>query len=177
LRYLSISPSARRPAALQLRPAGAWFDFGSRLGENSLAHSTVLRVSLQPAGGGVSDWFPAIQEFESGQVIKSAPISEGKSEKRKRKPHIIAVINECCTGCAGSPACVEYCPVENCMFWMKDGSHPPFGRIVVDPLLCIGCKLCTSKGPDGAFLEGCPWDAIDLLPLAEFEAKYGKLPY
>lgn len=124
-----------------------------------------------------SEWFPAIEEFVSGGVEKSAPISEGKTDKRKRKPNIVAVINECCTGCAGSPACVEYCPVGECMFWMPDKGHPPFGRIVVDPLLCIGCKLCTSKGPDGAFLEGCPWDAIDMVPLAEFEAKYGTLPY
>jgi ferredoxin len=125
----------------------------------------------------ISGWFPAIEEFTSGIVEKSAPISEGKNDKRKRKPNIIAVINECCTGCAGSPACVEYCPVADCMFWMKDESNPPFGHIVVDPLLCIGCKLCTSKGPEGAFLEGCPWDAIDMVPLAEFEGKYGTLPF
>jgi ferredoxin len=118
-----------------------------------------------------------VQEFVEGQVAKSAPISEGKSDKRKRKPHIIAVINESCTGCAGSPACVEYCPVSECMFWIRDEEHPPFGRIQVDPLLCIGCKLCTSKGPDGAFLEGCPWDAIDLMPLGEFEKRFGPLPY
>jgi hypothetical protein len=37
--------------------------------------------------------------------------------------------------------------------------------------------LCTSKGPDGTFLEGCPWDAIDLIPLAEFEAEQGVLPF
>ena len=49
--------------------------------------------------------------------------------------------------------------------------------ILVDPILCIGCKLCTSKGPDGAFLEGCPWDAIDMVPLAEFEAQYGSMPF
>jgi ferredoxin len=63
------------------------------------------------------------------------------------------------------------------MFWVPDHEHPPFGHITVDPLLCIGCKLCTSKGPDGAFLEGCPWDAIEMVPLAEFEAQHGTLPY
>jgi len=118
-----------------------------------------------------------ITEFEAGQVVKSEPKSKGITTPRKRKPHILAVINDCCTGCAGSPACVDYCPVEDCMFWVPDIEHPPFGRIEVDPLLCIGCKLCTSKGPDGAFLEGCPWDAIDMVPLAEFEAKHGPLPY
>ncbi len=121
--------------------------------------------------------FPTIAEFEVGAVVKREPVSHGTTTRRKRKPHIMAVINECCTGCAGSPACVEYCPVQDCMYWVADNDHPPFGRIEVDPLLCIGCKLCTSKGPEGAFLEGCPWDAIDMVPLAEFEAEYGTLPY
>jgi len=118
-----------------------------------------------------------IATFVNGEVVKEYPISEGDNKKRKRKPHIVAVINEMCTGCAGSPACVDYCPVAECMFWEEDPEHPPFGHILVDPMLCIGCKLCTSKGPDGTFLEGCPWDAIDLIPLAEFEAKFGAMPY
>jgi len=113
----------------------------------------------------------------AGEVVKSHPMSEGTNNKRKRKPHIIAVINEMCTGCSGSPACVDYCPVAECMYWIPDADHPPFGNIRVDPLLCIGCKLCTSKGPDGSFLEGCPWDAIDLIPVAEFESSWGSLPY
>jgi len=136
-----------------------------------------MEVGLDGHDAAVSAWFPAIEEFTSGSVVKSAPISEGKNDKRKRKPNIVAVINECCTGCAGSPACVEYCPVADCMFWMPDPANQPFGHIVVDPILCIGCKLCTSKGPDGAFLEGCPWDAIDMVPLAEFEAQYGSMPF
>jgi ferredoxin len=120
---------------------------------------------------------PTIDEYTSGQVVKYAPMSEGQTNRRKRKPHILAVINENCTGCSGSPACVEYCPVDQCMYWNPDADHPPFGRIIVDPLLCIGCKLCTSKGPDGAFLEGCPWDAIDMVPTPEYENTRGALPY
>ena len=50
------------------------------------------------------------------------------------------------------------------MFWVPDEDHPPFGRIEVDPYLCIGCQKCISKGPDGAFLDGCPWDAIEMVP-------------
>jgi len=125
----------------------------------------------------VAEALPTIAEFAADKVVKREPKSTGTTTKRKRKPHILAVINECCTGCAGSPACVEYCPVEDCMYWVPDTCHPPFGRIEVDPLLCIGCKLCISKGPEGAFLEGCPWDAIDMVPLAEFEAEHGTLPY
>jgi len=120
---------------------------------------------------------PVSNKYEPVEAVKRHPMSDGQRQQRKRKPHILAVINECCTGCAGSPACVEYCPVAECMYWVPDADHPPFGRIEVDPLLCIGCKLCTSKGPDGAFLEGCPWDAIDMVPLTEWEAKQGALPY
>jgi ferredoxin len=123
---------------------------------------------------------PAVTEEKSYQplpVEKREPKSKGMNKPRKKVPKILAIINECCTGCAGSPACVDYCPVEDCMYWVPDPEHPPFGVIRVDPLLCIGCKLCTSKGPDGAFLEGCPWDAIDMVPVDEWEAKHGKLPY
>ena len=86
----------------------------------------------------------------STAVVKMEPKSEGIATPRKKRPKEIAVITECCTGCAGSPACVPYCPVADCMYWVPDEDHAPFGRIDVDPVLCIGCKKCTSKGPDGA---------------------------
>jgi ferredoxin len=64
--------------------------------------------------------------------LKQEPRSKGITTPRKKKPKELAVITECCTGCAGSPACVEYCPVEDCMFWVPDEDHPPFGRIQAD---------------------------------------------
>jgi ferredoxin len=145
-------------------------DKSNRVGKNMVKKLSIWRF-------GVAYTAPGIEEYQAGTVVKHAPISTGTTNQRKRKPHILAVINESCTGCSGSPACVEYCPVADCMYWSPDEDHPPFGRIIVDPLLCIGCKLCTSKGPDGAFLEGCPWDAIDMVPLAEFEANSGALPF
>jgi ferredoxin len=111
-------------------------------------------------------------------VVKMEPKSEGIETPRKKKPKIIAVINDQCTGCAGSPVCVGYCPVADCMYWVPDAEHPPFGRIAVDAQLCIGCKLCTAKGPDGTFLDGCPWDAIDMLPTEDLEkARGAPFPY
>jgi ferredoxin len=107
------------------------------------------------------------------EAVKCEPKSEGIDTPRKKKPRELAVITECCTGCAGSPACVPYCPVLDCMYWVPDEDHPPFGRIEVDPYLCIGCKKCTSKGPDGSFLDGCPWDAIEMIPIEEVEAALG----
>ena len=108
---------------------------------------------------------------------KLEPMARGRTDLRKRKPKLLAVINESCTGCAGTPVCVDYCPVEACMFWIPDEEHPPFGRIEVYKALCIGCAKCTSKGPDGLFLDGCPWNAIDMVETAEWEAGHGvKLP-
>jgi len=110
------------------------------------------------------------------EELKCEPRSKGIDTPRKKKPKELAVITECCTGCAGSPACVEYCPIEDCMFWVPDEDHPPFGRIQVDPILCIGCKKCTSKGPDGCFLDGCPWDAIVMVETTEIEKEVGPMP-
>jgi ferredoxin len=112
-----------------------------------------------------------------GVLEKLEPMSRGRTDLRKRKPKLLAVINENCTGCAGSPACVAYCPVEACMFWIPDLDYPPFGRIEVDKTTCIGCAKCTSKGPDGTFLDGCPWDAIEMVNIEQWEAQHGvKLP-
>lgn len=59
------------------------------------------------------------------------------------------------------------------MFWVPDPEYPPFGRIEVDKATCIGCAKCTSKGPDGTFLDGCPWDAIEMIPIGEWEEEHG----
>ena len=109
---------------------------------------------------------------DSTVLAKAEPMSHGRTDLRKRKPKLLAVINENCTGCAGSPVCVAYCPVEACMFWIPDEDHPPFGRIEVDKTTCIGCAKCTSKGPDGMFLDGCPWDAIEMVAIEDWEARH-----
>jgi ferredoxin len=105
------------------------------------------------------------------KLEKLEPMSRGRTDLRKRKPKQLAIINENCTGCAGSPVCVDYCPVEACMFWIPDEEHPPFGRIEVDKTTCIGCAKCTSKGPDGMFLDGCPWNAIEMVSITDWEAE------
>ena len=37
---------------------------------------------------------PTIEEYAAGEVVKYEPKSNGQTNKRKRKPHILAVINE-----------------------------------------------------------------------------------
>jgi ferredoxin len=107
------------------------------------------------------------------QVRKLEPMSHGRTDLRKRKPRTVAVINDYCTGCAGAPVCIVYCPVDMCMFWVPDDTHPPFGKVQVDKSTCIGCAKCATKGPDGIFLDGCPWDAIEMVATGEWEAKRG----
>src|SRR5260370_21249779 len=82
---------------------------------------------------------------------KQEPRSKGITTARKKKPKELAVITECCTGCAGSPACVEYSPVEDCMFWVNDEDNPPLGRIHISPLLFIACKQHLPQRPHGFF--------------------------
>src|SRR5260370_35674117 len=97
-------------------------------------------------------------------IEKEWPMSVGDGKAtRKKKPRILAITTDCCTGCAGSPACIEYCPIEACMFWIADENHPPFGRIGVDPYLGIGCKNSRSKARDGGCLDGCPGHAVERL--------------
>ena len=57
------------------------------------------------------------------------------------------------------------------------GPTIPSQKVKIVEEECIGCKKCISKGPMDTFLEGCPWDAIDMVPLDEYEAKFGSLPY
>ena len=98
-------------------------------------------------------------------------------KKRKKMPRMLAYITPDCTGCAGAPVCQSYCPVDECMILVQNPGAPIFGVIEVDPFTCIGCQKCVTKGPEGTFLEGCPWDAIVMVPIAEYESNYGELPY
>ena len=97
--------------------------------------------------------------------------------RRAKKPKLLAVITDACTGCAGAPVCQPYCPVDDCMLLVAADDAFPYGRIWIDPLKCVGCKKCASRGPDGTFLDACPWDAIAMVRTNEWESAYGQLPY
>jgi len=154
------------PAAVSTAPTPAFLELNSLLFDPAKAR---YNRGMPPAPGATKAVGMVPDE------MKAEPKSTGISTPRKKKPKELAVITECCTGCAGSPACVEYCPVEDCMFWVADEDSTPFGRIAVDPILCIGCKKCLSKGPDGCFLDGCPWDAIAMVDIAEVEKEVGPM--
>lgn len=83
---------------------------------------------------------------------------------RKAKKRLVAVVDDRCTGCAGSPVCIAMCPVDRVIEYVPDEDAYPFGKVRIDADRCIGCTLCVSKGYDGALTEGCPWEAITMVP-------------
>jgi ferredoxin len=97
--------------------------------------------------------------------------------RRAKKPKLLAVITDACTGCAGAPVCQPYCPVDECMLLVSAADAYPYGRIWVDPLKCVGCRKCVSRGPEGTFLDACPWDAIAMVATEDWEVEHGQLPY
>jgi len=107
----------------------------------------------------------------------AAPAAKGRfTGRRAKKPKQLAVILDGCTGCAGSPVCQVCCPVDECMLLVPADAYP-FARIRVDPLKCVGCRKCVRQGPDEAFLDGCPWDVIAMVPTGQWEEEHGQLPY
>ena len=56
------------------------------------------------------------------------------------------------------------------------GSYTLTSQLVVTGTFAV-FKKCITKGPLDTLLEGCPWDAIDMVPIDEYEKKYGELPY
>ncbi len=158
------TPQDPKPAAARRKPARAAAGGADAAAARRKAAEERKRKAREEAAR-----IAALTPLEAPHA-KQWPWSEGgMTGNRKKKPALLAVTNENCTGCAGSPVCINYCPVDECMYWIPDEDHPPFGRIEVDGQTCIGCKQCISKGPDGTFLDGCPWDAIDMVPIAEVE--------
>jgi ferredoxin len=97
--------------------------------------------------------------------------------RRAKKPKLLAAITAACTGCSGAPVCQVYCPVDDCMLLVPADDAVGYWRIWVDSLKCVGCKKCVTRGPADTLLEGCPWDAIVMVPTREWEAEHGDLPY
>jgi len=70
-------------------------------------------------------------------------------ETKKRKgTALLAVMDENCSSCAGSPICEAHCPVDNCINLLYEelpqGGLKPY-RVFVDNDKCIGCQMCYSE--------------------------------
>ena len=70
------------------------------------------------------------------------------AEAKKRKgTALLAVMDENCSSCAGSPICEAHCPVDDCINLVYEelpgGGLKPY-RVFVDNDKCIGCQMCYS---------------------------------
>ena len=103
------------------------------------------------------------------------PKSKGLATPRKKKPKELAVITECCTGCAGSPACVEYCPVEDSHVRVLQTKTTRPSAEFRSTRSASAAKSASAKARDGCFLDASPWDAIAMVNTAEVEKEVGPM--
>ena len=70
-----------------------------------------------------------------------------ETETKRKGTALLAVMNENCTSCAGSPLCEVHCPVDDCINLLYEelpqGGLKPY-RVWVDNDKCIGCQMCYS---------------------------------
>jgi ferredoxin len=72
---------------------------------------------------------------------------EEQLKKKRKGTSLVAVMDENCSSCAGSPVCELHCPVEDCINLLYEetpgGGLKPY-RVWVDNDKCIGCQMCFS---------------------------------
>jgi ferredoxin len=71
----------------------------------------------------------------------------GEATKKRKGTALLAVMDENCSSCAGSPLCESHCPVDGCINLLYEelpgGGLKPY-RVFVDNDKCIGCQMCYS---------------------------------
>lgn len=70
-----------------------------------------------------------------------------EATKKRKGTALLAVMDENCSSCAGSPLCEAHCPVDDCIILLYEelpgGGLKPY-RVFVDNDKCIGCQMCYS---------------------------------
>lgn len=94
---------------------------------------------------------------------KNVPNLPEKFSDKKKKPKIVAFVDEDnCTGCL---TCVPFCPV-NCIEPVPVTKYNiPIPPVQIRFNECIGCSVCARV------CTKLTWDAIEMVPVAQFEAQ------
>ena len=97
---------------------------------------------------------------------KSIPELPKAMQTKKRKPKLMAVVDE--DNCTGCQVCVPFCPVDCIEAVAADVyDNRPIPPVQIRFNECIGCQICARV------CTQLTWDAIRMLPTAQFEAQYG----
>jgi electron transport complex protein RnfB len=95
---------------------------------------------------------------------KSIPTLPAKITQKKKKPKMIAVVDE--DNCTGCQVCVPFCPVDCIETVPQEKYNIPIPPVQIKFNECIGCQICARV------CRQLTWDAIDMLPTADFEEQY-----
>ena len=76
---------------------------------------------------------------------KTVPEPTQKINYKKRKPKLIAVVDE--DNCTGCQVCIPFCPVDCIETVPKDKYNIPIPPVQIRFDECIGCLLYTSPSP------------------------------
>ena len=95
---------------------------------------------------------------------KSIPELPKAMQAKKRKPKLMAVVDE--DNCTGCQVCVPFCPVDCIEAVPEEKYDIPIPPVQIRFNECIGCQICARV------CTQLTWDAIRMLPIAEFEQTY-----
>lgn len=96
---------------------------------------------------------------------RGVPALPAKITDKKKKPKIVAVVDE--DNCTGCQVCVPFCPVDCIATVPKKKYNIPIPPVQIKFNECIGCSICARV------CTSLTWDAIDMIPTAQFEQERG----
>lgn len=98
---------------------------------------------------------------------KGIPELSEEPGKKKKKPKLMAVVDE--DNCTGCQVCVPFCPVDCIEIVPTEKYDIPIPPVQIRFDECIGCQICARV------CTKLTWDAIRMIPTAEFEETYNIL--
>ena len=101
---------------------------------------------------------------EAYDHYRMVPNLPAKITEKKKRPKIVAVVDE--SNCTGCQVCVPFCPVDCIRPVPREKYNIPIPPVQIRFNECIGCSICARV------CTNLTWDAIDMIPIAQFENEY-----
>ena len=97
-------------------------------------------------------------------IYKTIPAPAEKISKKKKKPKLIAVVDE--DNCTGCQVCIPFCPVDCIELVPKDKYNIPLPPVQIRFNECIGCQICVRA------CDKLTWNAIKMVPTPQVEKDF-----